>query len=174
MIRAATTGDAAAIAAVHVTGWRETYTGLLPDAMLAGLDEGERAQRWARMLGDGETRAFVAEQGGAIIGFASGNPQRDAGLRDGGFAGEIGAIYLLRRAQGLGLGRVLMAAAARDLRDRGFAAASLWALRDNLQARGFYERLGGEIVSAREERRGGTILHELCFGWRELDALTRA
>ena len=33
-IRRAEPGDAAAIAAVHVAAWRETYAGLVPERML--------------------------------------------------------------------------------------------------------------------------------------------
>jgi hypothetical protein len=36
-IRIATAADAAAIAITHVESWRETYTGIVPDHVLAGL-----------------------------------------------------------------------------------------------------------------------------------------
>ena len=36
-IRVAGVGDAAAIAAVHVEAWRETYVGIVPAQVLAGL-----------------------------------------------------------------------------------------------------------------------------------------
>lgn len=50
-IRAATPNDAALIAGVHVASWRETYAGLLPEAMLSDLSVSDRTGRWARIFG---------------------------------------------------------------------------------------------------------------------------
>ena len=42
--------DAEALAAAHVTSWRETYRGLLPDAYLARMSEAAHARRFAHLL----------------------------------------------------------------------------------------------------------------------------
>jgi ribosomal protein S18 acetylase RimI-like enzyme len=174
-IRAATPADAAAIAAVHVASWHETYAGLIPESMLTSLSVEDRTVRWARILGAASdplgSSVFVAERGGEVVGFASGGVQRDSALLAGGFAGEISAIYLLRRAQKAGTGRRLMAAVAQSLRDKDRHAANLWVLRDNQPARRFYERLGGEIVGEKEDRRDEATLVELAYGWRDLGVL---
>lgn len=174
-IRAATPDDAALIAAVHVASWRESYTGLVPEAMLSGFAVSDWTKLWARILGqasdpDGAI-IFVAEHQGDVVGFASGREQGDQALLARGFAGDISAIYLLRSAQNGGIGRCLMAAVARSLRDRGHQAASLWVLQDNQPARRFYERLGGEIVGEKEDRREDVTLVELAYGWRDLAVL---
>lgn len=174
-IRAATPSDAAAIAAVHVASWRETYAGLMPEAILSALSVSERAVRWTHTLGEAASpdgaSVFVAERQDEVVGFASAGPQRDRSLLAQGFTGDISAIYLLQRAQEAGAGRRLMAAAARALHDRGHRAASLWVLRENQPARRFYERLGGEQVGEKEDRRGATTLVELAYGWRDLSVL---
>lgn len=171
-IRAATPGDAAAIAKVQVASWHETYAGLIPDAMLAALSVDERTTRWARILGAASdplgSSVFVAERAGEVVGFASCGPQRDEALRARGFPGEISAIYVLQGAQNAGTGRRLMRAAARSLHDRGCHAASLWVLRDNQPARSFYERLGGAVIGEKEDHRDGATLVELAYGWRDL------
>jgi hypothetical protein len=49
-IRPATLADAAAIAKVHVEAWRETYRGLVPDSVLAGLSVERGVRAWTDML----------------------------------------------------------------------------------------------------------------------------
>ena len=78
---------------------------------------------------------------------------------------EIGAIYILRSQQGAGAGRALMSLMARDLVARTMPSASLWVLRDNMGARGFYEGLGGTIIFEKEVTEGGKTLHEVAYGW---------
>ena len=56
--------------------------------------------------------------------------------------GEVFAIYVDPACQGLGAGRRLLEAAARQLAEAGFAEASLWVLASNRAARGFYESQG--------------------------------
>ncbi|UAK25597.1 GNAT family N-acetyltransferase [Sphingomonas nostoxanthinifaciens] len=93
---------------------------------------------------DGE-RVYVAECAGKIVGFGACGGQRDATMREYGFPGEIGAIYVLRSQHGTGLGRTLITLMARDLVARPLSGASLWVLRENVGARRFYERLGARF-----------------------------
>lgn len=173
--RLATAVDAAAIGALHVTSWHETYTGLLPQEMLTSLSADSRAAMWTTVLGaparpDG-TRVYVAENEGEIVGFGACGGQRDEAMREHGFAGEFGAIYILRSQQGAGVGRALMSLMARDLEARSMPSASLWVLFGNAGARGFYEGLGGTIITEREVADGDTTLHEVAYGWPNLASL---
>ncbi len=165
--RAATLADTDALGVVHVQAWHETYTGLIPDEVLAGLDPLRRSEMWHRLIG---TRGGVqlAEQGGAIVGFGSAGPQRDASLP---FSAEVGALYVLRAAQRRGVGRRLMAMMARDLLDRGHASASLWVLEANATARRFYEALGGRVITIREEERDGFRSVGVAYGWDDVGRL---
>lgn len=169
--------DAAAIGALHVASWRETYAGLLPEAMLAALSVEARTAMWSRIIGDpgafGDAALFVAEEDGSILGFGSCGRQRDAALAEAGYGGEIGAIYVRRGHQNRGAGRAIMRALARALSDRGHEAASLWVLRENKPARHFYEALGGEVIGQRQEEQPGASFVELAYGWRDLFALAR-
>lgn len=47
----------------------------------------------------------------------------------------------------------------------------LWVLRENIAAREFYRRLGGEAVPEKEEKRANATLVETAYGWRELAQL---
>ncbi|MQA65971.1 MAG: GNAT family N-acetyltransferase [Alphaproteobacteria bacterium] len=173
-VRPATEEDVFRIAEIHVAAWRETYTEILPPAMLSRLSIGNRAAMWQRALDGNESGTIgimVAEVGADIMGFGSCGPQRRATLKERGFDGEFYAIYVLRAAQRRGIGTALMGALAKGLSDRGFAGASLWVLRENHGARRFYERIGGEVVGKKEDVRDGDTLHEVAYGWRDLTML---
>ncbi|HET9780708.1 MAG TPA: GNAT family N-acetyltransferase [Candidatus Dormibacteraeota bacterium] len=166
VVRPAESGDAAAIARVHVETWRTAYRGLLPDDYLASLDRAGYEQRWARTLRDAAVRVFVAEDGGTVVGFASGGPERAGEER---FSGELYAIYVLSDAQGHGHGRALACAVVQALREMHLGEMIVWVLRDNHPARHFYERLGGVYVRTQPIAIGSALLQEVSYGWRSLD-----
>ncbi len=166
--RYATPADAVALGLAHVEAWRESYAGLVPDTVLTALDPRLRAAMWRDVLAKGGA-VHLAERDGAIIGFASGGPQRDASLP---YSAEIRAIYIRRSAQRRGVGRILMSAVARDLLARGHAAAALWVLEGNGSARRFYEALGGQEVARRVEQCDGFSAVGVAYGWEDLTSLT--
>ncbi|HEX5324913.1 MAG TPA: hypothetical protein VFW40_14090, partial [Capsulimonadaceae bacterium] len=51
-IRDATLADAAAIAQVHVSAWRTTYPGIVPQDYIDSRSVEEREGRWAGRLAD--------------------------------------------------------------------------------------------------------------------------
>jgi ribosomal protein S18 acetylase RimI-like enzyme len=166
VVRPAGAEDAAAIARVHIDTWRTAYRGLLPDDFLAALDEAGYEDRWRRTLTSSAGRVYVAEDGRQIVGFASGGPER-AG--EDGYAGELYALYVLREAQERGHGRRLVQAVARGLRERDILNMIVWVLRDNHNARHFYERLGGLYVRSQPITIGSALLQEVSYGWKSLD-----
>ena len=139
-IRAATTADAPALARVHVTAWRETYAGIVPDAQLAKLSIERRAAMWTRILNDPSnvTAVLVVERDGEVIGFGACGSQRTATLEEKGYDGEVSAIYVLRSFQKQGVGAALM---------RSMALLSVWS---RLARR--------ELVGAAGQCAGATLL----------------
>jgi ribosomal protein S18 acetylase RimI-like enzyme len=90
-----------------------------------------------------ETRAFVAELDGGVVGFVSVGPcWADQGI------GELYAIYVAPSGQGRGAGLGLMEAGVRALAER-WDDAVLWVATENPKARRFYERYGWEVVGER-------------------------
>lgn len=172
--RAAEPADAAAIGAVHVASWRETYRGLLPDQLLDGASVHDRAAMWRSVLEEGDTALFVAQAGTEIVGFAACGPQRDAGLSERGYDAEIGAIYVLKSHQRAGAGRALIRLTVQQLLGRGRAGVALWVLRENHGARAFYEKIGGTHVAEKTEEQSGATFHEVAYGWSDLHLLIAA
>jgi ribosomal protein S18 acetylase RimI-like enzyme len=176
-IRIATPDDAHGLAVMHIASWHETYTGLLPDKMLSALSVESRAAAWAKIMQEPATErstvVHLAEHQGAIIGFGSCGAQRTESLKAKGYDGEVSGIYVLREFQKRKVGIHLFRAMSSDLIGRGFSAAALWVLRDNVRARRFYEHLDGKVIGEREDVRDGTILIELAYGWSDLKQLDR-
>lgn len=167
MIRLARTDDAAVIARVHINTWRTTYAGVVPEAYAANMNYERSHAEWARRLSSCThgLHAFVVEaQPGQVVGFASGGPLREALP---GFAGELYAVYVLKRFQGLGYGKRLVAEVARDLVNCGYLSMVIWVLKDN-PACGFYEGLGGQVVADQVVEVGGKQLLGVAYGWPDL------
>lgn len=126
--------------------WQAAYEHVLGTERLAALDPGTREERWRqRLMEPGpRPRILVAENGGAVVGFASCGESRDVAGE-----GELYAIYVLPEAWGSGAGPMLMAAALAALHAAGFDTASLWVLEDNPRARRFYAREGWALDGGR-------------------------
>ena len=138
-VRPAKAADAPEIARVHVESWRATYPGLVPQSVLDGLSVERRTDFWSGLLRDpGETRTWVGEVDGRIAGFVGTGLPDDPGVP----GAELKSIYVSSTAQGIGLGRLLLETAVRDLVERGFSSAILWVLTANTRARQFYEAAG--------------------------------
>lgn len=163
--------DAEGLARVHVTSWRETYRGLLSDAFLARMSEAGFARRFGRDLANPRTGVMLAAADRhGLVGYAQGGPSR---RRVAGEA-EIATLYVLRQAQGRGVGAQLLRETARALAAQGAASLLISVLRDNLRARGFYEHLGGVAEAPRREPGpGGQLLYEVAYAWSDITALTR-
>jgi GNAT superfamily N-acetyltransferase len=154
VVRAASIGDAAAIADLHVRSWRMAYRGIVPDAILDGLSIDARRDFWARAIGltltepSSDARIWVIGETDLVRGFAATGPSRDYDAEPG--TGEVNAIYLAPEAWGRGLGTRLLDHAAADLRARGFTPLILWVIEANLRGRRFYERAGWLVDGARQ------------------------
>ena len=170
-IRVANRADAGPIAKIHVDSWRTTYEGILPAQYLWGLSYCDWKSMWNRALTRDHltTGIFIAEkEGGDVVGFANGGPEREGNLT---YQGELYAIHVLKEHQNRGLGRRLVSAVAQRLLDDGFSSMLLWVLEDNLRACRFYESLGGERVGSKTVAIGGADIEEVSYGWRDIAGL---
>ena len=143
-LRIAGPGVADRVAALHAASWRSAYRGLLADAYLDGDIEGERRAAWRGRLAAPEAgdQTVLACSGDAVLGFCC--FRFDADPQWGTLVDNLHADPARR---GLGVGRRLLSEVAR----RADAAAPgrpvhLFCLEGNGAARGFYERLGGDVV----------------------------
>ena len=166
-VRPATGGDAAAIAEVHGRTWQIAYAHIFPRHALARLSDAmeRRTQYWRGVIEipAPRSRTLVAEIAEHVVGFGSVGPTRDDDL-DPEQVGELYAIYVAPEAWGQGVGRSLMGALVRGLREERFTEATLWVLEDNPRTRRFYERAGWRADgAAREATLLDTAVRELRY-----------
>jgi len=169
-LRVAVVADAPAIAAVHVASWQTTYPGIVAQSYIDGLSIDERTRIWERRLRDQATVSdvIVAEAPShGLVGFASGGRIRES---HPGFDAELHAIYLLRSAQGRGIGRALVRQWATLAVARGLRAAVVRVLTAN-PACGFYQRLGARWLKDAMLPIAGQPYPESWYGWDDLRAL---
>lgn len=139
-IRPATVDDAAQIAAVHVASWRQAYRGVVAEDYLSHLDVESRTAWWREELerAGRTSKVWVAQDDGAIVGFASLGPSLDDDAeRD---TMQIYTIYLEPSAWGLGVARELMRTVLAAVPPG--APVTLWVMHANERARHFYRRHG--------------------------------
>ena len=162
-IRVAEVRDAAAIAHVHVQSWLTTYQGIVPQEYLDSLDEAERVPLWQDWL-TRDISVFVAEIEGEVVGFAGGGAIRET-LQT--YDSELYMLYLLKEAQGLGVGKVLLGAVMQSLVEKRYKSMLVWVLEDNPAVQ-FYQKAGAQHVARKQIEIGGTQLSEAALGWLDL------
>lgn len=166
-IREATVEDARAIAEVHVATWRTSYTDILPPDVLASLSAESRAAMWQEGLSQprGINFLFVAETSdGEVVGFAGGG-QATEDNKD--YAGEIRVIYIVEAYQRIGIGRKLFQKSVARLIEEGVTSMLLWAFKDS-PYRGFYEKLGGELIGNKIYEIAGENYTAVGYGWKDI------
>jgi ribosomal protein S18 acetylase RimI-like enzyme len=175
VVRTATAADAEAIGVLHVRSWRYAYRGVVPDAVLAALDPGERAERWRETLrAPGSRRVFLAvgdESAGSRLGaFCAVGPVLDAERdgRAGAHSGQLYALYADPAAFGRGAGPAAHRAGVDGLRAAGHRHAVLWVLTENPRARAFYARHGWRCDELVEEHEHLGVAMSLVRYSREL------
>jgi ribosomal protein S18 acetylase RimI-like enzyme len=167
-IRRARASDAAAIAHVQIEGWRSTYRGIVDDEFLDSMSHEERTEQWLEHLEQATNETFVAaDEDGQVIAFASCGRERSG---RGDYEGELLAIYILPERRRRGLGRRLVAQAARAFFEKGTNSMLVWVLSDN-PSRRFYESLGGRFVAEQPLEIGKQMLTEVAYGWDDLEPL---
>jgi GNAT superfamily N-acetyltransferase len=171
LIRHARRADAEVIARLHAESWRSTYRGIFADEFLDGPVFGERLSAWRERLSMDapETRlVLLAGETEAPLGFIC--VLLDA---DRAYGSQVDNLHVLPEAQGRGLGRRLMACAARWVSERRPSSPMhLWVFEGNTGARAFYERLGGLVIQWRtKDTPDGRRQRALRYSWSEPKSL---
>jgi ribosomal protein S18 acetylase RimI-like enzyme len=137
-VRPAGVRDVPQIARVHVRCWRETYRGLMSDAVLDHPDLVDTRERfWSAALTDERyraNRAAVAERDGELVGVAMSGPPLDA---DVSWTRQLYVLYVQAADHGSGAGAALLEAVV-DPQE----SVALWVADPNPRAQAFYRKHG--------------------------------
>lgn len=165
-IESAVTGDATAIARIHISSLRAAYEGLISDQaaklVLDARNVEWRAQSWQKWLERSQVSTLVARVEGAVVGFCTLQPIREESAAP---TAEISAVYVLPSHWRRGIGRGLCTRLLAEADTRGLTEVVLWVLESNERARGFYASIGFKPDGGTRvffEDQGGP-LHELRY-----------
>lgn len=157
-IRKATKADVPELAKLHVDTFHETH-GMYPGSPTLSL----RTFQWQQIFEKENNQWFclvVTNNAGNLVGFAKGQRYQHEELPK--YHGEIIKIYLLRKYQGLGLGKKMLQEVAHRFTDMGISSMLLFGDANN-SSNVFYERMGGvRLYSESGEFHG-------CYGWTNFD-----
>ena len=179
-LREARVEDAPAMGRLMVTTWLAAHRSHIPP----GAWEKRRAEwtpevsaaGWERHLrardaSSGQSRDcyLVAEDGdGMIIAVAAGAA---SGSDPTGAVGEVGSLYVHPDQQNRGIGRRLVQQLAACLAGKGIRSLHIAVLTANLDARRFYEALGGQPIGERLFDEDGVLLPERIYAWPDITRL---
>lgn len=138
-IRIATPNDAERFAEIHARSWIFAYGGCVPESVLA-----EHNARWpliwSKMLANNRNSHYAITTDNTTIGFLTLGTTRDSDLSD--TVCELVGLYLDPKYIGKCFGRQAMDWVKREAISRNYKNLCLWVLKDNLNAKSFYERSG--------------------------------
>ncbi|KQN05928.1 MULTISPECIES: GNAT family N-acetyltransferase [Sphingomonas] len=160
-MRRAGPGDAPALSLVASATFLDTYATVLSGAdIVAHCTIKNSIAAFETWLGDPATIVTLAEYepGNAPIGYTV-LTAPDFPIEPGPADIELRRIYLMKQAQGSGLGAALLARALEDAVAASRTRVLLGVWDQNTRARAFYERQGFEVIGARQFM-VGTTLHD--------------
>lgn len=141
--RTAGVEDAAPLAELGAASFTATFGHLYEPADLALFLDNHRVERWLAELSDPGFAVRVAEEAGAMVGYAKlGPPQLPFAPR--GRAAELRQLYVLAPWHGRGVAQTLMEWVIAEARRDGAGHLYLSVFINNARARRFYERYGFE------------------------------
>jgi ribosomal protein S18 acetylase RimI-like enzyme len=169
-IRRAELADCAGLARVQVDSYRTAYAPFWSQEILDHLFYAEQEDDWRAWIAEKpEDLLYVAEADGVeIAGYAL---ARAGPTAIASYDSELLALHVHPRRYRQGIGRQLVATVAVELARQGCTSLILWMMEGN-PARGFYERLGGQLLKGRKTSFSGAP--EEAYGWPEIERLVEA
>lgn len=133
--------DAAAISRLRREIWDSTYRGIYPDGLIDDYDFSGHVQRDAERIKNPVFTVYLIKDEDRPIGYFN------IEMRG---APYIQSLYILKAYQGRGIGKKAFALMREYCKTRGFSSFTCHCNAHNTKARGFYEALGGVIISRDE------------------------
>ncbi|QLI81251.1 GNAT family N-acetyltransferase [Chitinibacter fontanus] len=171
-IRFASANDADAIARLHVQSWQQTYRGTLSDHYLDELALAERSLIWQQRFSAPaiNQRVWVACDDKQLLGFCCLYLAKDAQ-----WGSYLDNLHVAAGAQGLGLGRRLMATAASGVQEEyANQGLYLYCNESNTSGQYFYQRLGGQVCGSEIwHAPDGSAVKALRYAWASATELIK-
>ena len=164
-IRPATIDDAFGIATVQYNGWQETYRGIIHDSYLDAMSVEKGFERWKKNLQS--PKGFIdvmTNREDEVIAFTSGGKNRTTEFN---CDAEIFSLYLLKKYQGLGLGKQLLIHGVTRLNKSAFKSFCVFVLAKNPTVQ-FYKKFNPDLEKRIKTKIAETEYDEMVLGWSDI------
>lgn len=143
-IRLATKEDAKNLAILKQKVWNETYRGIYDDDIIDNFNYKEAEETFLSIIDNNKISFYVVESNGELVGYMDvGVPIR----KFGEYEQEIGLLYLTKDFQKRGIGRELFNLGYNEIKNKGYKEFFISCNKYNINARKFYERMGGKLIA---------------------------
>ena len=168
-IKEMTIKDAYDFMYVNTLGWNETYRGIVPDEFLDKIMNNipENAEKLknkfedSKKLNDKRFLLYVNDEAVGVFGIDNSREEKYPN------SGELCILYLLKKAQKHGYGKIMFEKAKEELRKMNYHDMIICCLKDNPTTK-FYEYMGGEKVLSKKKVIGGKELEENIYYYKEI------
>lgn len=135
--------DIEQIVDINIKDWKKVYKGIIDDEILDNLNREEKIKKWREHYNIGNV--IVAEENGTILGYC--RYDDNVVYENTDIDSEIIAIYVDCDKLGNGIGKKLVEYVKTDLKNKNKTKMVIWCLEKNQNARKFYEKMGGNLLS---------------------------
>ncbi|ORX89999.1 acyl-CoA N-acyltransferase [Basidiobolus meristosporus CBS 931.73] len=177
-IRQALPEDASSIVEMHMQAWRDTFKGIVPDALLDSLNSVEWCHNRCQQLEshfngvNPQDTTWIATAHGRVVGLIDVGPVRsnfsDFAV-DPKNTGEVKVFYISKDYHGTGVAQSLWCTAVKrmfELMDS--KKFCVWTISQNLRAQHFYgKKLTGVEAGRVKKPFASDIYLQVCFFWED-------
>lgn len=163
IIRPVEKADLDTVAKIKVETWNNSYKGIVDNIYLEKMNYKKTANKWLKNFNNENFIVAVADD--QIMGFCRYGNRIDEIDRFKDYDGEIYAIYIDKRFQRQGIGNKMVEYACNELKKQNKNKILIWCLKDNLNARKFYERINGKVLGFKNSNIGGKEYNEIAYGY---------
>ena len=160
MIRYYEEKDIEEVAKIIVDDWKIAYKGIIDNEYLEKLIYKDKAKRIKEKYL--KQKALVYVENDKIKGYCRFGENRDNEKE----YGEIYALYIKSGEKNNGIGKKLSKKAMKILTERVYKEAVIWCLKENKNARIFYEKIGGKLFKERKIPIGDKEYDEVCYKYK--------
>lgn len=133
--------DLPSVVKLHIETWKNTYKNIIKKSYLDSLDYTKMLEK--REKDYLENGFIVAVKGEEIVGFCRYRTKIENSFEISEADCELSAIYIKVEEKRQGIGRKLLKFVLEEMEKENREKMVIWCLRDNLDARKFYEQMGG-------------------------------
>ena len=156
---------------VNTMSWMETYKGIIDDSFLEKIvkEIDKNAERQINLFDKFKKEEpnykryilYVDDEPVGVIGLGD---SREEAYKD---AGELYCIYLFKKVQKLGLGKMMIDFSKEKMKELGYKSMIIQCLKDN-PTNGFYKHMGGVLVDSKLRKIGDKEYMENIYFYNSL------